>query len=103
MLSVFLKGIRKKKYLSVDFVAKADSLLRNRKCVPFDYGKSKKYKDGEDRYHFLDLDSPQGPHILSVLPTQVQNIKLMDERFHPADYVTWAPDWIIERDWGNYS
>ena len=103
MLTVFLEGIHQKKYLSVDFVAKEDGLLRNRKCVPFDYGKSKKYKDNHDRFHFLDLDSPQGSHTLSILPEQVKRIELVHETFEPSEYVTWSPNWVVSRDWGIYS
>ena len=55
MLEKFLQAIHEKRYLSVDFIAKEDNLLRNRKCVPFDYGESRRYKDGKDRFHFLDL------------------------------------------------
>lgn len=103
MLDIFLKGIQGKKLLSVSFIAKEDGLLRVRKCVPFDYGVSRKYKDGEDRFHFYDLDSPDGRHNLSLLPEQVQSIDLLNEIFEPADYVSWTPNWIIERDWGVYS
>ncbi len=56
MLKNFLEGIHKKRYLSVDFIAKEDNLLRNRKCVPFDYGESRKYRDDKDRFHFLEFE-----------------------------------------------
>ena len=59
MLEKFLQAIHEKRYLSVDFIAKEDGLLRNRKCVPFDYGESRKYKDNQDRFHFLDLNNSQ--------------------------------------------
>ncbi|MAC82771.1 MAG: hypothetical protein CL624_01415 [Arcobacter sp.] len=103
MLEKFLEGIHNKKYLSVDFVAKEDNVLRNRKCVPFDYGESKKYRDGKDRFHFLDLNSPDGKHNLSILPGQVKKVEVLNENFKPEEYVTWTPNWIIERDWGEYS
>jgi len=103
MLDKFLKGIQEKKLLSVAFIAKDDGVLRVRKCVPFDYGISRKYKDGEDRFHFYDLDSPDGKHNLSLLPEQIQNVNLLNENFDPADYVKWTPNWIVDRDWGVYS
>ena len=103
MLKNFLEGIHKKRYLSVDFIAKEDSLLRNRKCVPFDYGESRKYRDDKDRFHFLDLNSPDGKHNLSILPEQVKKVEILDESFDPADYVKWEPNWIVKRDWGQYS
>lgn len=104
MLEKFLQAIHEKRYLSVDFIAKEDNLLRNRKCVPFDYGKSRRYKDGKDRFHFLDLNSPDGKHNLSILPQQVKKIEILDEFFEPSEYVTWTPiTWIVKRDWGVYS
>ncbi|WP_353095846.1 hypothetical protein [Tissierella praeacuta] len=74
-----------------------------RQCIPFDYGTSRKYKYGFDRYHFYTLNSPEGNHNLSVLPDQVLNIELMNKTFDPADYIKWKPNWIIDRDWGDYS
>ena len=104
MLEKFLQAIREKRYLSVDFIANEDNLLRNRKCVPFDYGESRRYKDGKDRFHFLDLNSPNGKHNLSILPQQVKKVEILDEFFEPSEYVTWTPiTWIVKRDWGVYS
>ena len=103
MLEKFLQAIHEKRYLSVDFIAKEDNLLRNRKCVPFDYGESRRYKDGKDRFHFLDLNSPDGKHNLSILPEQVKKVEILDESFEPKDYISWTPNWIVERDWGVYS
>lgn len=103
MLKVFLQGIHEKKYLSVDFVAKRDGLLRNRKCVPFDFGPSSRGNDKTDKYHFLDLNSPQGSHTLSILPEQVTKIELMNETFEPSKYISWSPNWIIDRNWGEHS
>lgn len=74
-----------------------------RKCVCFDYGPSRKYKDGLDRYHFFDLDSPDGKHNLSILPSQVISVTLTNENFEPSTYVTWTPNWFVKRDWGVYS
>ncbi len=75
-----------------------------RQCVPFDYGPGARIKDGLDRYHFYDLDSPDGKHNLSILPSQLIEITLSGKTFEPHDYVTWKPiKWIIKRDWGIYS
>lgn len=76
----------------------------DRICVPFDFGPSKRFHDGNDRYHFLDLDSPDGPHNLSILPGQLLNLEITDRDFEPGDYVTWRnPSWFIKRDWGAFS
>ncbi|MBE0515583.1 hypothetical protein [Sulfurimonas sp.] len=104
MLENFLQAINEKKIVSVAFVAKEDGILRVRKCVPFDYGVSRKYKDGENRFHFYDLNSPEGKHNLSLLPAQIQKLDILNEVFNPIYYVTWTPiNWIVKRDWGLYS
>lgn len=103
MLEVFLQGINEKKCVTVIFEAKEDGMPRTRKCIPFDYGESRRYKDGKERFHFYDLSSPDGKHNLSILPEQIHKIELLQETFNPADYVTWSPSWLIARDWGNFS
>ncbi|AYE33651.1 hypothetical protein [Clostridium septicum] len=74
-----------------------------RVCVPFDYGPSRRYRDGENRYHFYDLDSPLSNHNLSILPQQIKSIEILNETFCPEDYVKWTPSWFLSRDWGIYS
>ena len=74
-----------------------------RKCIPFDIGPSSKIKDGMDRFHFYDLDSPEGKHNLSILPEQIVSINILNESFEPKDYVKWQPNRFIPRDWGVYS
>ncbi|MCH4891321.1 hypothetical protein EZV73_27370 [Acidaminobacter sp. JC074] len=75
----------------------------SRLCVPFDYGPSRRYRDCQDRFHFYDLDSPDGNHNLSILPNQVITISLTSRNFEPGDYVHWEPQWHVSRDWGRYS
>ncbi len=74
-----------------------------RTCVPFDHGPSKKYKDGLSRFHFYTLDSPEGPHNLSILEDQLTTIEILETSFEPGDYVKWTPQWTITRDWGLFS
>ncbi len=62
-----------------------------------------KYKDGLNRFHFLDLDSPDGKHNLSILPEQLIDLSILEVIFNPADYINWTPKWHIARDWGKYS
>jgi hypothetical protein len=104
MLEKFLKAIHEKKLVQVNFIAKSDGKLRERKCVPFDYGASSNAKDKTDKYHFYDLDSPNGVHNLPLFPEQIREIKILEnESFNPADYITWSPNWVVSRDWGIYS
>ena len=75
-----------------------------RKCIPFDFGPSSRCNDELNRFHFWDLDSPDGSHNLSIHPEQLLEIKILDERFDPKDYVTWKPtNWVVKRDWGAFS
>lgn len=102
MKEIFITAIHGKKKVKITFDSKEKGII-TRKCVPFDYGPSRKYNDGRDRYHFYDLDSPEGNHNLSILPEQLITIELLNETFEPSDYVTWRPNWIVKRDWGKYS
>jgi hypothetical protein len=101
-LDLFLQAINQRRNVHVTVNTDQKGIIQ-RLCIPFDYGPSRKYKDGLDRYHFYDLDSPDGIHNLSILPEQLIEIKLTEVSFDPANYVTWKPNWIVKRDWGVYS
>lgn len=96
----FIEAIHSKKKIKVTIDSKEKGIIV-RTCIPFDYGPSRRYKS--DRYHMYNLDSPSGPHNISILPEQLIRVELTDENFEPGHYVTWDPDWNIERDWGKYS
>ncbi|MCB2311625.1 hypothetical protein LGL55_10530 [Clostridium tagluense] len=99
---IFINAINKKFIVKVKVNSNEKGIIE-RQCVPFDYGLSGRYKDGLERYHFYDLDSPEGKHNLSILPMQLIEITLLDKTFEPGDYVKWEPKWIVKRDWGAYS
>ncbi|CAD7767225.1 MAG: hypothetical protein DNFNHJIP_00632 [Candidatus Argoarchaeum ethanivorans] len=63
-MNIFLKAIHEKKVLRVKVNSHEKGIII-RKCIPFDFGSSRRYKDGLNRYHFWDLDSPDGSHNLS--------------------------------------
>jgi hypothetical protein len=98
----FIDAIHLKKLVSVTINTENKGTII-RKCIPFDFGPSRKYKDGLDRYHFWDIDSPEGSHNLSILPEQLMNIGILDEEFNPSDYISWTPNWYIKRNWGSSS
>mgnify|MGYP006291281609 CR=1 FL=1 len=100
--NIFLASINEKKVVKVKINSYEKGIII-RKCIPFDFGPSRKYKDGENRYHFYDLDSPDGSHTLSILPHQLREIEILNETFNPGDYVNWTPKWFVKRDWGQYS
>lgn len=103
MEQTILRGIQEKKIVEVTFNAYLKGSV-TRRCIPFDIGPGKRIKDGKKRYHFYDLDSPDGSHNLSILPEQLQNIRLTQQEFSPGDFVTWNNiNWIVPRDWGDFS
>lgn len=98
-----LEAIHQTRLVNVTFSSNEKGLIK-RLCVPYDIGPSRKYRDGQDRYHFYDLNSPDGQHNLSILPAQIQSIEMTSNSFFPGDYVTWANiKWFVPRDWGAYS
>lgn len=103
MKSTFLQAIQEKKQIEITFNSKSKGVI-TRICIPFDYGPSRRnLKVNPDRYHAYDLNSPDGRHTISLLPEQIIRITLLEDSFEPADYITWNPNWFVERDWGKYS
>jgi hypothetical protein len=99
----FILSIHQRNHLEVCFNSKEKGVI-TRICVPFDFGPSGRYKDGLNRYHFYDLNSPDGKHNLSILSEQLVSLKILDENFDPKTYVTWSIiKWHVKRDWGMYS
>ncbi len=102
MKRLFLEAIQEKRIVKITFNSKAKGIII-RKCIPFDFGPSRRSHDKSDKYHFYDLDSPDGNHNLSVAESQLMKIELTKDIFDPQEYITWEPNWFIKRDWGRYS
>lgn len=103
MYQKFVQAINQRKLVLLRFDSNEKGIV-SRTCVPFDFGPSRRYRDGLNRYHFYDLDSPSNSHNLSILPTQIISIEILDKCFAPEDYVTWSPiKWFLKRDWGKCS
>ncbi len=96
----FVQAICSKKKIKVTFYSKEDKEIIVRICAPMDYGPSKRAKDKSDRFHMWDYESE---HTLGLKPEQIRNIEMLDETFEPSEFVAWQTDWIIPRDWGQYS
>ena len=99
---IMIDAIRSKRKIRLTFNSKEKGIIA-RTCIPFDIGASKRYRDGFNRFHFYDLDSPDGKHNLSILPEQILSIIILDDVFEPEDYVNWEPKWYVKRDWGKFS
>jgi len=87
----------------VSFYSKEDRDIVIRICAPMDYGPSRRAKDKSDRFHMWDYESDTEQHVLSLKPDQISDIEILEETFEPSEFVTWQTDWIVPRDWGQYS
>ena len=100
---IFLSAIEDKKIVKVK-VDTFEKWIIERYCVPFDYWPwRRKLKVNPNRYHFYDLDSPDGKHNLSILPEQLLKIEITENEFSPWEYVKWKPNWFVFRNWWMYS
>lgn len=103
MKETFLESILTKKKVMLTFYSKEDQQPLTRKCAPMDYGPSRRAKDKSDRFHLWDYESDKKNHVLSLLPSQIIEIRALDESFEPSEFITWNCNWFFPRDWGKYS
>lgn len=103
MLDEFVAAIRSCNRIRLTFFSKEDGHQLVRRCAPMDYGPSRKAANRANRFHFWDYDSDTSQHTLSLLPNQIVRIDVLDELFDPSEFVTWPPQWFVQRDWGAYS
>jgi hypothetical protein len=103
MQNDFIAAIHSKNKIRLTFFSKEDRSLLIRTCAPMDFGASRHATNKSDRFHFWDYDSDTKNHTLSLLPNQVKSIEILEQTFNPAEFVTWSPNWIVARDWGQYS
>jgi hypothetical protein len=104
----FIKAIQEKQKIQITFFSKEDNCSITRKCAPMDYGPSKKFKDGIDRFHVWDYfpDGGKKPHPIPIEPLQIQSMVTLGETFDPSEFITWNTSqspWHVQRDWGQYS
>lgn len=108
MKEKFISAIKAKHKIRITFYAKEDKGEITRVCAPMDFGPSKKFKDGIDRFHVWDFfpDGGKEPHPIPIEPRLVRAIVVLDETFDPAEFITWdttQSPWHILRNWGKYS
>lgn len=101
---LFIDAIHKKLKVEIKYQSKEKGVI-SRLCIPFDYGPSQRVniKDKRDKFHFLDLNSPNGMHPIAGDPERVLEVRQLDETFDPEQYIRWNTNWIIPRDWGSFS
>jgi len=100
---VFIDAITSKTVISVRYRSMSDAQMEIRTCAPMDYGPLRRSSDQSDRYHVWDYDGTNGPHVSSLTPDQIDRIAALDQSFDPVEFVKWAPNWIVPRDWGRWS
>lgn len=99
----FIRAIHEKRKVRLTFYCKEDGCYLTRLCAPMDYGPSRRAREKNDRYHLWDYESDERNHVLSLDPSQVRNVEPVEERFDPAEFITWSTNWFVTRDWGRYS
>ena len=100
---VFIKAIKVKKKVKLRFFSKKDSAVVIRKCAPMDFGPSRRFHDNIDRFHLWDYEGEGGPHTMSIDPRNIISLEVLEESFEPKEFVKWPPNWLVERDWGDFS
>ncbi len=98
----FVSAIAGTNLVELTFNSSSKGII-TRKCAPMDFGPWKHSRASEVRYHFIDLNSSQGAHPLSIKSDQILQLNVSDEKFKPENLVYWVPEWHIARDWGIYS
>lgn len=56
-------------------------------------------KNGEKIYNFF-IQTPEGIKPVQIREVEISDITPNGKTFNPAQYVTWQPHWVIDRDWG---
>jgi len=96
----FIEAIKEKKKVCLRFYSKADSGVIDLICAPMDYGPGCGIQDGVNRYWMWDYTSNTGSPVLSLLPNQIMDIRVLGQVFDPAEFDAPPPTWSIPRAWG---
>jgi len=99
----FINAIHSKSKVKVTFFSREDGRNLIHQCAPMDFGPSRELRNKADRFHLWDFESDKKSPILGLLIGQIVSIEVQDENFEPCEFITWPPNWFIERDWGTYS
>lgn len=100
---LFIGAIHECKVIALTFKDKTTAEIKERDCIPYDYALSTRGKNSIPKYHFYDLNSPDGAHNLSISDEQIIDINITNKIFEPSKYVNFKPNWCIKRDWGECS
>lgn len=96
----FLEALQEQKKVSVRFYSQADSGVVDRVCAPLDYGPGVGTQDGVNRYSFWDYAATTESHTLDLTPLQILDLRVLGERFDPAQLDFKPSQWAVAREWG---
>ena len=102
----FVAAIQTLRKVRVTFYSERDGGMVTHVCAPMDFGPSRKKGIEGNRYHFWSYIGDEVPHTMPLTPGQIVRMDVLDERFSPADFVTWdtrSKPWFVGRDWGEFS
>ncbi|MFO0677675.1 MAG: hypothetical protein U0169_14160 [Polyangiaceae bacterium] len=103
---IFLDALAAKRQVEIRFFHAKEKKELVLTCAPLDFGPLRGSTDGLERYQLWDLHGKRKPFNVTVLPSDVKAIRMLDATFDPAEIVTWAfkpGAWNVKRSWGPFS
>jgi hypothetical protein len=102
---IFVEAIRDKRKVKLTFFSEEDCCSQVKLFAPMDF---EQYHTEEEsgRYYFWDFEKSANGAPLLLRPDQIISIRLHEETFSPAEFVTWDLDelpWFLGREWGRFS
>jgi hypothetical protein len=98
MNSIFLKSINDRLIVNLTFRTVKGGVIR-RRCIPYNLGPHKRFRDKSQRYHLLVLKGPEKSHPVFLLPKQILKIEITGVHFDPISYKAWKPNWFANTLW----
>jgi hypothetical protein len=104
----FIQSIHAMKKNKISFFSNEDGRIIERTCAPMDFGPSKRFKDGIDRFHVWDYfpDGGKAPHPIPIKQNDLKTVTALAATFNPSDFIKWkfVPNsWHVARNWGQFS
>lgn len=85
---IFLKAVEDHRKILLTFSTDPHGGNKVRLVGPMYYGLSRLAQDSLKRYHFWDLQRNQTNNLFNLLPYQIVTMKLTEEDFNLADFIT---------------
>jgi len=82
----YIDAITEKNKVCLRFYSKADTGVIDLVCAPVSYGPGPNAGEDVNRYWFWDYTSNTGSPTLGLLPEQVLDLRILGQKFDPADF-----------------